>query len=296
MPNRILRDGVVKSKRFNRMSPGAQLFWYKLVSVVDDYGRFEADTLILRAAVFPLQIDIIKCTEVAGWLNECQEVYSGIEDDWALLSVYEVKGSKYLQINEFRQRERKEKDGSLKASRYPDPSRAPSAATCREVPPLAARASNTNTNTNSVDFISERIQKRARGEIVPVESQRPAPFPELPPHDAWIVVAEAMKIYKAAGVPVPPKHEQLAVQLVVEIDPGRRYRLLDYIKHMLLIGKWRDARTTKSLLNLLRDGDWDVEIIPRTLGAPPGQLRESASDEAQRIATERFVAKQGGSG
>lgn len=285
MPNRILRDGVVKSKRFNRMSPGAQLFWYKLVSVVDDYGRFEADTVILRAAVFPLQIDSVKCGEVAGWLEECAEVYSGLEDDWPLITVYEHRGGKYLQINEFNQRER--------YSKFPAPShdglkRAESGKT----PLKAARASNTNTHTNtpSVDFISEENQTRAREEAVMVR-----PAPPVSANDALVIVQEAMQIYAKAGVPVPPKHEQLAVQLVGGIDPGRRHRLLDYIKHMLLIGKWRDVRTTKSLLNLLRDGDWDVELVPRTLGAPPGQIRESASDEAQRIATERFVAKQGGS-
>ena len=51
MPNRILRDGILMSPRVNVLSSEAELFYRRLMSVVDDYGRFSAHPTFASDAV-----------------------------------------------------------------------------------------------------------------------------------------------------------------------------------------------------------------------------------------------------
>ena len=57
MPTRIIREGILDSKAVNALSEQAEIFYRRLMSVVDDYGRFEADTELLRARCFPRQLE-----------------------------------------------------------------------------------------------------------------------------------------------------------------------------------------------------------------------------------------------
>src|SRR4051812_12013188 len=108
MPNRVVRDGILKSARVNALSLLAELFYRRLMSVVDDFGRYEANLEILRAMVFPRKINTITNQDVDGWLNECT---SGPKP---LITVYVADGESYLQINNFQQRSRSE-------SKFPAP-------------------------------------------------------------------------------------------------------------------------------------------------------------------------------
>jgi hypothetical protein len=42
MPVRILREGILTSERVDTLSPAAEVFYRRLMSVVDDFGRFSA--------------------------------------------------------------------------------------------------------------------------------------------------------------------------------------------------------------------------------------------------------------
>jgi hypothetical protein len=109
------------------------------------------------------------------------------------------------------------------------------------------------------------------------------------------ILAELKDIYLRAGVPIPPKHEQLAVQYILDIPAEKRHRIPNYVKHCLVTGKWRDATTTKGLLNLLRDGDWDVPIVERELPPAPGRAREPSRRETNlSVALELFKRRKGG--
>ena len=44
MPSRIIRDGILTSERINALTERAELFYRRLMSVVDDYGRFPANS------------------------------------------------------------------------------------------------------------------------------------------------------------------------------------------------------------------------------------------------------------
>ena len=82
------------------------------MSVVDDYGRYEADPVLIRARCFPRQLErwpverIQKCMDLVSAIPTCDKRMK------PLVIIYEVEGSKYLEIQDFQQRTRTE-------SRYP---------------------------------------------------------------------------------------------------------------------------------------------------------------------------------
>lgn len=94
MPNRVLRD-TTDSDKVNSISAHAERFFYRLFMKADDYGCFFADARILKAHLFPLQLDAIREADIARWTAEC--VTSG------LIVLYESQGKKYLEIVAFGQ-------------------------------------------------------------------------------------------------------------------------------------------------------------------------------------------------
>lgn len=107
MPNRILREGINTSPRMAKLSWPAEVFYRRLMSVVDDYGRYHAHHMLLRAACYPMQLDKVSEADIGKWLGECRKA--------ALVSVYEISGVAYLELLDFRQQVR------AKKSKFPDP-------------------------------------------------------------------------------------------------------------------------------------------------------------------------------
>ena len=115
LPNRILREGIIDSERVNALSPEAELFYRRLMSKVDDFGRFHGHPQLILAACYPLQLDRITAADVSAWLAECSRdartmtaECSQDADIAPLITVYEVGNKKFLQINNFGQRTRTE--------------------------------------------------------------------------------------------------------------------------------------------------------------------------------------------
>ena len=98
MPNRIIRDGILTSKPVNALSEGAELFYRRLMSVVDDFGRFHADLTILRTQVYPLKPDAYPEATLSRFVAECERA--------GLVRVYESGRSRFLEMLNFRQRTR----------------------------------------------------------------------------------------------------------------------------------------------------------------------------------------------
>lgn len=105
MPNRVIRSGFLDSDKINSLSADEQLFFVRLMLVVDDYGCFDARLEMLRSQCYPMSD--IRLTDVSALLTRCREV--------GLLSVYEVDGKNYLIIHTFDQRLRQ------KRRKYPEP-------------------------------------------------------------------------------------------------------------------------------------------------------------------------------
>lgn len=95
MPSRILRDGILTSIPVNSLSQGAELFYRRLMSVVDDYGRYYSNPTLVRAACYPLQLTTVKEEHIVAWLVECQK--------HGLLVAYCTQGKDCLQVSNFKQ-------------------------------------------------------------------------------------------------------------------------------------------------------------------------------------------------
>ncbi len=104
MPTRILREGIITSEPVNRLSFEAEILYRRLMSVVDDYGRYYAHPSIVRANCYPLQLDRVSESSVKQSLSECESN--------ALLFVF--GDGKYIQLLKFRQQARAD-------SKFPEP-------------------------------------------------------------------------------------------------------------------------------------------------------------------------------
>lgn len=106
MPNRILREGILTSERVARLAWPEEVFYRRLMSAVDDFGRYYANPALLRAALYPLQIDKVSDSDIGKWLTACVNA--------ALVRVYPASdGKRYLELIDFRQQVR------AKDSRFP---------------------------------------------------------------------------------------------------------------------------------------------------------------------------------
>jgi hypothetical protein len=106
VPNRILREGILTSPRIAKLGWAEEVFYRRLHSVVDDFGRYYADHGMLRAACYPRQLNKVSDSDVGKWLRGCV--------DAALVRVYQVDGEDYLHVLDFNQQVR------AKKSKFPD--------------------------------------------------------------------------------------------------------------------------------------------------------------------------------
>src|ERR1700743_3450707 len=109
MPQRFLRAGITSSRKWNSLDWFTQSFYIRLITIVDDFGRFEADSLVLRGLCFPLgdaNTDAIQLTTI---VSSCQQMFAK-----HLVEFYICNGKEYLQITNWQERARSEK------SKYPD--------------------------------------------------------------------------------------------------------------------------------------------------------------------------------
>lgn len=108
MPNRILRDGILTSPRVAKLVWGEEVFYRRLHSVVDDFGRYYADLGLLRAACYPRQLNKVSDSDIEKWLTACVTA--------ALVRVYPAQdGEWYLVVQDFKQQVRATK------SKFPQP-------------------------------------------------------------------------------------------------------------------------------------------------------------------------------
>jgi hypothetical protein len=95
MPNRILREGILSSPRVDKLDEAAEVFYRRLHSVVDDYGRYHADACLLLAACYPLRVKKIALTKIQKMLQQI------IEEKLAKL--HRTKKGDVVELIDFRQ-------------------------------------------------------------------------------------------------------------------------------------------------------------------------------------------------
>lgn len=117
MPDRIIRAGILTSESVSKLTPSGEVFYRRLMSVVDDFGRYDGRAAILRAALYPLQLTRVSESDIERWILETGEA--------SLVRRYTVEGGPYLEIVKFGQKIRSR-------SKWPDPPT--SADSCQQVP------------------------------------------------------------------------------------------------------------------------------------------------------------------
>jgi len=65
MPTRLIRDSITKSESIDTLSWFEEVFFYRLITIVDDYGRYDARLKVLKSDLFPLKDITIKQIESA---------------------------------------------------------------------------------------------------------------------------------------------------------------------------------------------------------------------------------------
>lgn len=183
MPNRILREGILTSPRMAKLGWPEEVFYRRLHSVVDDFGRYFSDVGMLRAACYPRQLNKVSDSDIVKWLQ-------GIEAS-GLVRVYPAQdGERYLEVIDFGQQVR------AKKSKFPDP-----LGTC------VADAAQTDripiTNARLDVFVSEVV----------VEASKPPRAAKRCP-DSFEVTQDLIDWFKA---------ESLTVDWVAETKAFRDY-------------------------------------------------------------------------
>lgn len=89
MPNRIIKESICTSDTIDGLSWFEEVFFYRLMVNVDDYGRFDARPAILKARLFPLKANVTE-KNVEQTLNRLATA--------GLVSTYTVKDKPILQL------------------------------------------------------------------------------------------------------------------------------------------------------------------------------------------------------
>lgn len=91
MPNRYVREDEIESEAVNSLSWHDEVFYRRLWNRADDFGRFSANHSLLRALIFPLQLDRVRDADIPRLLAECEKA--------GLLFVYSVAEKQFLVLN-----------------------------------------------------------------------------------------------------------------------------------------------------------------------------------------------------
>ena len=86
MPNRIIRESCCTSTNLNQTTLGAECLFWRLMTVADDYGRFEAEARIIKGRCFPIR-DAVSVRQAGWWLQELVKTH--------LIILYEVNDKRY---------------------------------------------------------------------------------------------------------------------------------------------------------------------------------------------------------
>jgi hypothetical protein len=152
MPTRIVREGIISSDPVNNLSDRAEVFYRRLMSVADDWGRFHANPVLLRAYCYPLRLESVCESDISAMLNEC--ISQG------LISIYNDR--KCLQIWNFGQQRRGE-------SKFPQPTESELLIKCKsdDIKFPSKRFSAPSSHTSPTSSSHPTTHTHTNGKIIP---------------------------------------------------------------------------------------------------------------------------------
>jgi hypothetical protein len=205
VPNRIIRDAILASERVASLGWPEEVFYRRLHSVVDDFGRYEANLQLLRSRCYPLQTDNVRTADISRWMAACQKA--------GLILGYEVAGKQYLEVINFGQQQRS-------ASKYPAPLASDS--NCYQVP------SNAHLDVSVDVSVSEgeiRADKPARSSAMGLQAWIDSldGTDAIPEDDPIFAYAETAKI--------PVKYLELSWRCFCDDQMARGKKQKDWRAH-----------------------------------------------------------------
>lgn len=116
MPNRILKESIRSSPNLAALSDAGERLFSRLITSVDDFGRFDGDPEVILSACFQRKPKGWTVAKVSAGLQELAAAPAG--GDKPLIRLYQVEGRPYIEFvkAELHISRRAEK------SRYPAPS------------------------------------------------------------------------------------------------------------------------------------------------------------------------------
>lgn len=146
MPNRIIKESICTSDEIDRLSAEQEVFFYRLMVVVDDFGLMDARPAILKAKCYPLKSIDIKCIQVM--LNALSVI--------GLVRTYASDGKPYLQITNWA----KHQQIRAKRAKYPEPNGSFDI-TCNQLisdaPVIQSNPIQSESNPNPIHAPSSRL-------------------------------------------------------------------------------------------------------------------------------------------
>ena len=106
MPDRIIRSRILSSESLAALSHPAERLFYRLVVLVDDFGRYHGSPQYIRHAAMPLLE--VSNPDVGRWLAELR--------DAEVVCVYSVDGRQYVQFRNWSRYQRLRS----KSSKFPE--------------------------------------------------------------------------------------------------------------------------------------------------------------------------------
>ena len=87
MPNRIIRESILTSPTVDAMTSDEERFFFRLMLLVDDFGRFDARPSVIRGRAYALKTDVSDA-DILNWLTRLAEL--------DVVTVYEVRGKRFI--------------------------------------------------------------------------------------------------------------------------------------------------------------------------------------------------------
>jgi hypothetical protein len=199
MPNRYVRASAIESESINALSWRAEVFYRRLLNRADDFGRYTASPQLLRASLFPLQLDRISDADIADLLAECESV--------GLIFRYDAKGKPLLVINKWEQ-------GRAKTSEYSPP------------------PESINKRMQTYVYICKRMHPTPTPTPTPPPTERarsglPESLDTVGMREAWGNWLQHWSEHFASGKPMPEQTAHSQLRKLAEMGPIKAHQAIE---------------------------------------------------------------------
>jgi hypothetical protein len=115
MPNRVLRDDILRSERLDKISGDAESLYYRLMVAADDLGRFEAHGAAIGTKCYPRRVPpVTRMASFAEFMGKMEELLKELVEA-ELVFLYNIGNERFGTFYKWRQRLR------IVKKKFPDP-------------------------------------------------------------------------------------------------------------------------------------------------------------------------------